>query len=175
MKNVWKVLRGSLLLFLAAVLIINLYIISAQILFEKDLPKVAGFAQIIVISGSMQPSIMAGDLLVIHEQEDYEKRDIVTYRSNGRLITHRIIEIDTEQALMRGDANNVTDDPVPLEDIEGKVLFRIPMAGNFILFLKTPMGMLLMILAIIAIYILFELPGIIGGRKSLKKPEDRHK
>ena len=166
MKKIWKILRGGLLFFLIAILTINIYIISAQAFFNKELPKVAGFAQIIVISGSMQPTIQVGDLLIIHEKENYREQDIITYRSNGRLVTHRILEIDTEHALVRGDANNVTDDPVPLENIEGKTVLRIPMAGSFILFLKTPVGMLLMVLSVIAIYMLFELPVIIRGRDS---------
>lgn len=169
MKKIWKVLRIGLLLFLSAILIFNLYIITAQIVFNKDLPKVAGFAQIIVISGSMQPDIRVGDLLFIREQEKYEKNDIVTYRSNGRLITHRLIEIDNETALAKGDANNVTDDPVPIADIEGKVVLSIPDAGNYILFLKTPKGMSLAILFVIVLYIILELPGIIGSRQSSKK------
>jgi signal peptidase len=143
--------------------------IASQIFFKKDLPKIAGFAQIIVISGSMQPSLMVGDLLIIHEQEKYEKRDIVTYRANHRLITHRIIEMKDGLATMQGDANNVADDPVSTECIEGKVICRIPFAGDFILSLKTPRGMLLLILALVAIYVVSELQGFVKSRKSSKK------
>ncbi|MDD3168414.1 MAG: signal peptidase I [Eubacteriales bacterium] len=168
MKKVWMILRRGLLAFLVMILLINLYLIAAQLLFKKDLPKVAGYAQILVISGSMQPAIMAGDLLIIHEQEEYKEQEIVTYRGNGGLITHRIIAIDKAQAVMQGDANNVADDPVPVERIEGKVILQIPMAGNLILFLKTPMGMLLLILALSAIYVFFELTDFIGSRKVSK-------
>jgi len=171
MKKVWMILRRSLLVFLVMILLINLYIIAAQLLFKKDLPKVAGFAQILVISGSMQPAIMAGDLLIIQEQKEYEEQDIVTYRSNGGLITHRIIEIEKGQAIMQGDANNVADDPVPVESIEGEAFLRIPQAGNFILFLKTPMGILLLILALSAIYIFFELTDFLKSRRAIAEEQ----
>lgn len=168
MKKAWMIASRSLLVFLAMILLVNLYIIAAQILLKNDLPKVAGYAQILVISGSMQPTIMAGDLLIIHEQEEYKTQDIVTYRDGRGLITHRIVEIRNGQAVMQGDANNVADDPVSVEHIEGKVVLKIPLAGNLILFLKTPMGMLLLILVLVAIYIFFELTDFIGSRRTSK-------
>lgn len=168
MKKVWMVASRSLLVFLALILLINLYIIAAQILFKNDLPKVAGYAQILVISGSMEPTIAAGDLLIIHEQEEYKTQDIVTYRDGRGLITHRIVEIGNGQAVMKGDANNVADDPISVEHIEGKVVLNIPLAGNLILFLKTRMGMLLLILVLVAIYVFFELTDFIGSRKASK-------
>lgn len=169
MKKAWRVFCRSLMVFLVIILLINLYSIAAQIILKNDLPKVAGYAQILVISGSMQPTVMAGDLLIIHEQDEYQEQDIVTYRSGGGLITHRIIEMESGQAVMQGDANNVADDPVSTESIEGKVILQIPMVGNFILFLKTPMGMLLLILALSAIYVFFELTDFIGSRAAAKR------
>lgn len=165
MKKIWRVLRLSLLVFLILVLVVNLYTIVSLIFFKKELPKVAGFAQIVVISGSMEPHIKAGDLLIIRQQKNYEKQDVVTYRSNGALITHRIIDIDQEQAILQGDANNVADPPVALDKIEGKIVLRIPGAGNFILFLRTPLGILLMAVSIILIYFLFELGSKIQKKK----------
>lgn len=134
MKKIWRGLRLSLLVFLILVLVVNLYTIISLIFLKKELPKVAGFAQIVVISGSMEPHIKAGDLLIIRQQQNYEKQDVVTYRNNGALITHRIIDIDQEQAILQGDANNVADPPVALDKIEGKTVLRIPGAGKFILF-----------------------------------------
>lgn len=139
---------------LCAALIINLYLIVAQLADRNDLPKIFGFSQIIIISGSMQPDINAGDLIIIKEQAAYKEDDIVTYRKDQVLITHRVVEANTSGVITKGDANNANDDPVALSDIEGKVVLCIPGAGKFILFLRTPTGMSVIIGLIYLLYLI---------------------
>lgn len=79
----------------------------------------AGLVQpLIVISGSMEPEIMTGDLLVATPLpvEELAVGDVVSLNSEvtGDIITHRIIEIvpagaGTYDVRMRGDANEVPD------------------------------------------------------------------
>ncbi len=79
----------------------------------------AGFIQpLIVISGSMEPGIMTGDLLVATPVPvaDLEVGDVVSLDSEvtGDIITHRIIEVLPVAAgafdvRMQGDANEVPD------------------------------------------------------------------
>jgi signal peptidase len=128
--------------FLCLALIINLYLIWAQLADKNNLPKIFGFAQVIVISGSMQPAMEAGDLIIIKEQVKYKKNDIVTYHKDRTFITHRIVDVSQSEVVTRGDANNVSDDPVSLSEIEGKVVLRLPGAGNMILFLRKPTGII---------------------------------
>jgi signal peptidase len=136
--------------------------------FKQDLPKIFGFGQVIVISGSMEPAISAGDLLIIKEQSQYQVDDVVTYEWGNSLCTHRIVSLDGDQMITKGDANNTVDESTAMSLIEGKVVFRIPGFGNFILFLKTPFGLLL--LAVLAI-VLVEVPNLYNRltSNSLKK------
>lgn len=161
-----RIMKISLLVMLCAILLVNLYIITARVVFKKDLPKVFGFAQIIVISGSMEPAIKVGDLLIIHEQDSYKVKDMVTFRQDKRFVTHRIIELRNDEVVTQGDVNNVPDEPIKLFQVEGKVFLRIPRVGDFILFLKTPFGILMLSLAAI---LLIEIPYIIDRRKSVKE------
>lgn len=146
MMNVKKILNvgQKLVVFLLSlVLLSNLYLLVMQIGFKQELPKIFGFGQVIVISGSMEPAISAGDLLVIREQAQYQVNDVVTYQWGNSLCTHRIVSIEGDQMITKGDANNTTDEPTAMNLINGKVVFTIPGFGNFILFLKTPFGLLL--------------------------------
>lgn len=145
------IIQALLLLLLVAVVVSNFYIMIMQIVFKQDLPKVFGFAQAVVVSGSMQPAIEVGDLLILREVKEYRVDDIVTFRWDSNLVTHRIIAIDGDQVVTKGDSNNVTDEPMPMSRIEGKVVYSLSGAGNLILFLKTPLGILLMIIAAILI------------------------
>ncbi len=139
------ILQALLLFFLAAVVVSNFYIMIMQVVFKKDLPKVFGFAQAVVVSGSMQPAIEVGDFLILWEKKEYRVDDIITFRWGNNLVTHRIIAIDGDRVVTKGDSNNIADEPIQMSQIEGKVFLCISGAGNLILFLKTPFGILLMI------------------------------
>lgn len=152
--RLWILIKALIAFLLCAVLICNLYLIMAHLAGKNDLPKIFGFAQVIVISGSMQPSIEAGDMIIIREKEKYEKNDIVTYRENDALITHRVVEINQFDVITKGDANKMNDDPVSLSDVEGKVVLRIPDAGNLLFFLRKPKGILTIACMVLILYMI---------------------
>lgn len=153
-KKAWKLIKVIVVFLLCAVLTTNIYLILAQHADKNNLPKIFGFAQVIVISGSMHPAVEAGDLIIIKEQGIYKKNDIVTYRKAGTLITHRIVDSNQSEVITKGDANNTIDDPVSLSDIEGKVVLCLPGAGNMILFLRKPAGILAVSCMVLLLYII---------------------
>jgi len=152
MHKIGSVLKVTLAVLLILILIANLYLLVMQLFSKNKLPKVFGIAQVVVVTGSMSPSIEAGDLIVICEQKEYEVDDIITFYNGRNLITHRIKSIDEQSLLTQGDANNVSDPPITIAQVEGKMLFRIPHVGRAALFLKTPFGVLLMIIAGLLLY-----------------------
>jgi len=150
-KKILKILHWIITIFLVLILAFNLYTMAAKIVFKNDLPKVFGFAQVIVISGSMEPAVRVGDLLFLREMDSYAVGDIVCFRADSKLVTHRIVEINGDQVFTKGDVNNVVDKPIQLSQIEGKVVLRVPRAGDIMLFMRTAMGNLLLIIAAILI------------------------
>jgi len=152
-------LKNGVIVLLILILLLNAYLLVMQLGFKVKLPKVFGFGQVIVISGSMEPTLSAGDLLIIREVFQYQADDVVTYEWGNSLCTHRIVSITGDQMITKGDANNTVDEPTATTLIEGKVVFRIPKFGHFILFLKTPYGMLF--LAVLAIAFI-EIPTLIS-------------
>ena len=154
LKRIWTLIKILVAFFLCAAILVNLYLIWAQLSDKNSLPKILGFSEVIVISGSMQPAIEAGDLIIIKEQAEYEKSDIVTYRKDLDLITHRIVDVDQSGVVTKGDANSVSDDPISPSDIEGKVVLRLPGAGNMILLLKKPTGILAVSGIVLLLYLI---------------------
>ena len=116
---------------------------AARAIFHQDPPYLFGYAQLTVLSGSMEPAFSAGDFLIIHKEADYRVGDVVTFQDEGALTTHRIVEESPPGALPpKGDFNNAQDfQPVPNERILGKVVLVVPGLGQAILFLRTPAGM----------------------------------
>ena len=140
-----KLLRHALLIFLGLLLGVNVYLLNARSIAGNQLPMPFGIGAAVVQSGSMEPTYYKGDLLFVKAQSDYSAGDIVVYQSEGILVVHRVIEIDGGTVTTQGDANNAPDKPFDVSSIKGSVVGRIPGVGYVIDFLKTPLGILLLV------------------------------
>ena len=76
-----------------------------------------------VRTGSMEDNIHVGDYVLIATKKNYEIGDVVTFKKDGYLVTHRIIKKDGNMFVTKGDANNDEDGPIYLDQIVGKVIF----------------------------------------------------
>jgi signal peptidase len=136
-----------------------------------------------VQSGSMEPSIKVGSIVIVKPFDNYQKGDVITVAdpSNPKnTLTHRIYDVKDSffQTLYitKGDANNAPDSEARLkENVLGKVIFSVPFIGYPIGFAKTRDGLLLLIIipATIIIYgealtIKNEVQNLIKERKSRK-------
>lgn len=88
-----------------------------------------------IATGSMQPSLMVGDLAVVDTTRKVpEEGDVISYESQGVSVVHRVIEVREEDGetvwITKGDNNADADpDPVYADQIEGIVSWSIPKAG----------------------------------------------
>ncbi len=141
-KRLGKIIQRVVLSLLGLVLALSLWQMAARAIFHQDPPYLFGYAQLTVLSGSMEPAFSAGDFLIIHKEADYRVGDVVTFQDEGALTTHRIVEESPRGFTTKGDFNNAQDfQPVPNERILGKVVLVVPGLGQAILFLRTPAGM----------------------------------
>ncbi len=90
-----------------------------------------GFRVYRVISGSMQPTLQIGDIIIIRKEKEYHINDIITYDTGLTTVTHRIKSIDNNGVVTKGDANDVNDDIFNVDKIVGKYFFRISMISLF--------------------------------------------
>lgn len=168
---------GTILcILLVPIILMNIVLITRTYLNPEELPGIFGVKPAIVLSGSMEPAIHTGDLIFIHETEPsvLRKGDVICYLTSGKAVTHRIMDITAgEDGLPRyvtqGDANNTADRlAVTAGQIEGIWKGgRIGGLGNVILFIQTPVGMILFIFCPLLLFILWD----IGHRRRLDKEE----
>lgn len=76
-----------------------------------------------VETGSMEYKIHVGDYILLCKSNKYNVDDVVTYRKNDYFITHRIIKIENDKVTTKGDANNMEDAQIDINQIEGKVVY----------------------------------------------------
>ena len=162
---------GRVLLLIAISLIIGtmVYSLNARALTGNAMPMPFGFGVSVVLSGSMEPELSVNDLVIVREADRYKVGDTVVYQDNASLVIHKIISVDGEQVITKGVANDVADDPVPLSAIKGKAVAHVPFIGAVVQFLKTTVGSILLILAVI---VLFELPYL---RQRKRADEEKEK
>ena len=161
MFKIKDLLRLLVLVLCGLVLGLNIYLLNARNLMHNMLPTPFGYGAAVVLSGSMEDTFYAGDLIVVKATEEFEVGDIVVYQDRNSLLVHRIIEMGAK-VITQGDANNAPDAPIELSAIKGKVLFWIPYLGNVISFLKTPIGICLTVLLAIR---LVEVPYLLEAKK----------
>lgn len=117
-----------------------------------------GYKFFSVSTGSMEPTYPVGTLVVV-QPTDFDalgEDDVITFKSGGAVITHRIISIDPEERLIytKGDNNNVEDSaPVPYDNVIGKVVYGISRLGYLVLFAKTKRGMIVCTGIIVIIFL----------------------
>ena len=153
-KTLKNVIRIVILVLISVLIGFSVYSINAIRLNGDALPMPLGFGVSVVLTGSMEPVLSAGDMIAVVPQE--------TGRS---AVVHRIIAIDGDQFITQGDANNAADDPISLSNIKGKVIIVIPFVGHIINLIKTPIGTI--ILLGLAIWLLE------GSFKKDKKRDDK--
>ena len=174
MKVVKTIGQFILCLILIFFILLNIFSMNNKSLF--------GFRIYRVISGSMQPALQIGAVIIVKKSNNYYERDIITYSNGLTTITHRIIAINNDEVITKGDANEVDDKPINKEQIVGKFFFRISNFSLFSMILSKNVIYLIMIFLLVLIFLL-----VIGDRiirnfryqsnnvKKLKKNKEKNK
>ncbi len=140
-------LRIILLTFVAAILGLAVYNWNAGNLMGDKMPMPLGFGLSVVLSGSMEPTLSVNDLVVIKKTDSVQVDDVVVFQDGNVLVIHRVVAIDGDEIVTRGDANNTVDDPVSITHVKGIMVFAIPFLGAAIQFLKHPVVVVFMVVA----------------------------
>lgn len=164
-------------LVLALIFVINVTMIVKSYTKPDQVPDFIGYKPFIVLSGSMEPAIMTGDLIVTKEVDPKTLKvgDIISFRVNSNVVvSHRITEIDNTDGLSfqtKGDAN-VGSDAIKVlsDDVEGIYIWRGAGLGRFAVFLQTPIGMLVFVVTPLCLFIIYD---IVSRGRRRKKQGDR--
>ncbi|MDD2372354.1 MAG: signal peptidase I [Syntrophomonadaceae bacterium] len=174
-KKALSVIGITICIFLTMIIIVNGTMIVKSYLYPDDIPDFMGYKPFIVLSGSMEPTILTGDIVLTKETnaDSIMKGDIITFRADkNTVVTHRVTEVVTENGtrsfLTKGDANTGADaSSVKAETLEGKYLGRVGGVGRFAMFLQTPMGMLLFVVTPLCLFIVYDITS--RSRRNKKK------
>lgn len=152
MKKLRKILDIALTALIIIAIACNMYVIVAKKITHRLQPAVFGYSSAVVVSGSMADTINVNDLVIVKEQSEYEIGDIISFESDGSVVTHRIVGEENGAFITKGDANNTEDkNAVSGDKIIGRVALIVPRVGSVIGFFQTQLGMALMAAALVII------------------------
>ncbi len=109
-----------------------------------------------ITSGSMEPEIPVGSLVVVApvQAEEVRTGDIVAFRAGGAVIVHRVVENQAadRQLVTKGDANNNVQDmnPVAYGDLIGVVDRHFAGVGMVLSALTSGVGKVALLMVIVA-------------------------
>lgn len=138
-------------------IVLGCLVAIALFVVASALPIPGNFEIRVVRSGSMEPAIKTGSIVVIQPRENYAIGDIITFEgnfkdANGKKVptTHRIVEMRVERGdpiyTTKGDANEDSDsNEVRANQLIGKVFLSVPYAGYAVETARTPYGFLAII------------------------------
>ena len=121
-----------------------------------------GYRLYIVHTGSMTPTILAGDAVLDGPPKaTYHPGDIITFRHSDRttdLVTHSVIDVKGGKIHTKGDANRTADvwDIRP-DQVQGVVIRRFPRMGYLLTFLRQPSGIAAVVIGGLALIVMWRL------------------
>lgn len=90
----------------------------------------AGWSPVVITSGSMSPTLDAGDVVLIADDDSIGQRDVIVFDRNDELIAHRVFAIEEDLYVTKGDANAVPDvERVDPADVVGAGRLVVPLVG----------------------------------------------
>lgn len=151
-------------------------VIIAGLLIISVFPITGNIKFMVVQSGSMEPAIKMGSIVMVKPVEDYKIGDVITFGETTKAqesTTHRIYDIKVIKEkllyITKGDANNTPDTrEIKKSEITGKVFFNIPYLGYAVDFTRRPLGFALIIIIPAAVIIGDEIKKIYGEVKKKK-------
>lgn len=125
MKVIKKIFKYFTYSLLSILVLFSLYTLIVTKVLNKPYINIFGYTYFVVASGSMSGTIEVNDIVIVKIADNYSTDDIITFNDDGAFITHRVMRIEKERVITRGDVNNLDDDPVDKKDVIGRVVFVV--------------------------------------------------
>ncbi|WP_405355385.1 signal peptidase I [Ruminococcus sp.] len=155
---------------------------------KGEVPSVFGYSILRVSTGSMEPELMVGDVILDKDIDDVQSikvDDVITYRGSGELsgmlITHKVIkapylaEDGTYYLQTKGIANEIADKEISADKVVSVMVCKIPQLDALYNFFLSPWGLVVFIVLIVLIFfdeLVAFVRALTGNTKSAKDATD---
>lgn len=148
-EKIISCILNFLLVIVTIVIITGFYYIYQIKIEQNDYANLFGYTFFEVATGSMNPTMQIGDVIVVKITKEVKENDIIVYKDGESIITHRLIKKTNDELIAKGDANNSEDKPIQESMVLGKVEKIIPKLGIWRKILISPEVVGLIVILII--------------------------
>ena len=176
-KKVFKGIGHALsIAFVVLEVVMIIFLVASKI--QGKPPTIFGYQTYFIRTGSMSSYLEPGDVIISKKYEGGELKagsdgDVVTFYENSDKsqisITHRVIEINGDEIITKGDANNKADDPITKDNIEAVMVYKTVLISKIYKVISTTWGFWLLIFTPIALLIVSEIVSLVGELKKEKE------
>ena len=140
-----------------------------------------GYRVFTIATGSMEPVYNVNDVILVKEEDYHQLKvgDDVTYLGatqdfEGRIVTHRIIEINEEEGTLQtqGVANDTADPVIKSDQLYGKVVYRSVILSFITNLIHNKIGFYFLIFFPLVLVIFLEVADIVTQSKSDDEDEE---
>ena len=125
MKKVKTILKYIFYSFLVFLVGLCCYVFVCLDILHKDYVNIFGYTYFVVVSGSMSGEIEVNDIVIVDVTKNVKIDDIVAYKSDKSIVTHRLVQKNGDKYITKGDANDTYDKAITKDDIIGKITMVI--------------------------------------------------
>lgn len=154
-QKVINLILNISLVIVTVMLIVGFYYIYQIKIIGNEYANLFGYTFFEVATASMYPTIEIGDVVVVEITKEVEANDIIVYQDGKDIITHRLVEKESNELIAKGDANNSEDKPISEDMLLGKVIKIIPQIGTWRKILISPEVLRLIIILLFLIGIIY--------------------
>ena len=188
MKKRFRVIKAivNVLCWIFVAVIVLTLALSLISRLNGETPSIFGYSILRVSSGSMEPELKVGDIIldkVVDNPEELKVGDVITFKSvdySGLMVTHKIIKAPYEEngELMlqtKGLANDLADKPIKANDVKGVMICKVDYLDTVYNIFLSPWGLVILIALIIIIFfdeIITIVKILTNNDKSVKEAEN---
>ena len=154
-EKIKKIISIFIYIIIIPIIVINITLIIKSFIKPNKIPDFIGYKNFVIVSESMEPTIMVGDAIFVKKvpEKEIKINDIISFHDGECINTHRIVGVSEENGIKmyrtKGDNNRGEDkEKVSYSQIEGKYLFKINNFGNLIKVLQSKVTLAILILLV---------------------------
>lgn len=154
-EKIKKIISIFIYIIIIPIIVINITLIVKSFIKPSKIPDFIGYKNFVIVSESMEPTIMVGDAIFVKKvpEKEIKINDIISFHDGECINTHRIVGVSEENGIKmyrtKGDNNRGEDkEKVSYSQIEGKYLFKINNFGNLIKVLQSKVTLAILILLV---------------------------
>ncbi len=175
-KLISKILKVASYCMFGLIICLSLFVVTLRFLGES--PSIFGYSFYYVLTGSMEPEIMSGEIILCESADPQELKvgDVITYIGEkgdlkGKIITHKIVEINGDSFITQGVANDIPDPSIRPSQILSRYVTTIPLAGKIFSVINSKFGFIFLIVIPLGLLIVNEISVIV---KAFKEDKEEH-